>query len=113
MLRKLGPLALLLVAGAVSPVTATAAPANTLPKVQAGTTQSQKTTIKFVLANGADSARTVTIDGQSYTVAPHRSISVAAAQGAQVIGTGEGYGESGKVLFTVEKTLKGLTVTLN
>ena len=113
MLRMTRSLAFLIVAGAMAPLAANAAPMNTLPHSPAATTQSQKTTIKFVLVNRTDSARTVTIDGQPYTLTPKQSISIKASEGAQVVGTGEAYGGSGKLLFTVDKVLKGTTVSLN
>ena len=113
MLRNLGLLVFLLVSGAVAPLTVSAAPKNTLEKMKAGTTQPHKDTIKFVLVNHAESPRTVSIGAQSYTLTPHQSLPIAAAQGDQVISTGEGSGEKGEVLFTVDKLLKGKTVTLN
>ncbi len=113
MLRNLGLLVFLLVGGAVAPLTVSAAPKSTLEKMRAGTTQSKKDAIKFVLVNHAESPRTVSIGAQSYTLTPHQSLAVAAAQGDQVIGTGEGFAEKGEVLFTVDKGLKGKTVTLN
>jgi hypothetical protein len=113
MLRNLGLLVFLLVGGAVAPLTVSAAPKSTLEKMKAGTTQTKKDAVKFVLVNHAESPRTVSIGGQSYTLSPHQTLPVAAAQGEQVIGTGEGFGDKGEVLFTVDKLLRGKTVTLN
>jgi len=113
MLRITRSLVFLIIAGAIAPMVANAAPMSTLPKVQAGASQSRKLSVKFVLVNRSQSSRTVTIEGQAYTLTPHQSVSITASQGAQAIGTGEAYGESGKLLFTVDKMLKGTTVALN
>ena len=112
MLRMIRSLIFLVAIGAMVPMATHAAPMSTLPKVQAGSAQPRKGSIQFVLINKAESSRTVTIQGQSYTLAPHQSMTISASIGAQAIGTGDGY-ENGKLLFTVDKLLKGTTVALN
>jgi hypothetical protein len=113
MLRIIRSLPFVIMAGVAAPIAVNAAPLSTLPKVQVGATQSHKPSVKFVLVNKSQSSHTVMIEGQAYTLTPHQSIPITASQGAQAIATGEEYGESGKLLFTVDKMLKGTTVGLN
>ncbi len=104
--------ALLLLAGTLIPAAAQASIlGNMLPSHAYAFAKAKKVNIYFL--NTTDAARSIKVEDQAYSVAPHQKISVSAPVGAKVIAADSGntYKE-GDVLLTVSADLKDATVSL-
>ncbi len=98
-------LVVLLVAGAIAPAAAHAAPLGTALHLYVGGAQKDVT---FQLNNKGDAAMQVKVAGQVYTLAPHGGMKVTAPVGSDICAaTDSEKHHAGEVLFTVTKDLKG------
>ena len=112
MLRMTRSLAVLILAGAIGPVAANAALFGKSVN-QSGASQTKQERIKFVLVNKSDVSKNITLEGRSYTLTPHQELAVSALPGSQITETDPDGAKTEKVLFTVDRMHKGVTVTLN
>ena len=98
-------LAVLIVAGAIAPITAHALPlGNGLHLYAAGTQKN----VTFQLKNKGDAALEVKVAGQLYTVAPHGGIKISVPEGSDICAANDSAKHhSGDVLFKVTKEING------
>lgn len=104
--------ALLLLAGTLVPSAAHASILrNVLPPNAHGFAKVKKVNIYFL--NTTDAARSIKIEDQAYSIAPHQKISVSSPVGAKVLAgdSGSTY-KQGDVLLTISADLKDATVSL-
>lgn len=113
MLRLTRSFSVLILAGAMAPMAASAASFGTLLHTHPGVKDAKKGQISFILVNKSDAPRTVTIEGKTYNLTPHQQVSVSAEPGSQVTETDSGSATNQKVLFTVDRNHKGATISLN
>ena len=113
MLRITRSFSVLILAGAIAPVAANAASFGALLNVHPGIKDTKGGRINFVLVNKSDVARTVTVDGKTYNLTPHQQVSVSAEPGSQVTEGDSGSATSQKVLFVVDRSHKGTTISIN
>lgn len=112
MLRMTRSLSVLILAGAMAPVVANAAPFGNFLHLHP-VSDSKTGRISFTLVNKCDVAKDVTVDGHTYTLAPKQPVVVSALPGSKVIEGSSGSANAEKVLFTVDRMHKGATVNLN
>jgi hypothetical protein len=113
MLRITRSFSVLILAGAIAPVAANAALLGTFTNVHTGIKEAKSGRINFTLVNKSDVSRSVTVDGKTYTLTPHQPVSVSAEPGSQVTEEDAGSATARKVLFTVDRTQKGATISIN
>ena len=115
MLRITRSFSVLILAGAIAPLAANAAPLGPLTHMHPGIKDAKKgkNSVNFTLVNKSDVSHAVNVDGKTYTLTPHQQISVSAEPGSQVTEDDSGSGTSKKVLFTVDRTHKGATISIN
>jgi len=104
-------LALFLVAGTMTPAVANAS-SNKKTKTDASTVQGASIAVQVY--NRGDASQDLKIDGQTYTVKPHQSITIKGASGAAVYAdtAGAGY-QKGELLFKFAPSINGGTVKIN
>lgn len=112
MLRIQRSLALFLVAGTLLPVCAGAAPFAALPSVQSSVKSAKTEKVTFTLVNKSAVTRAVAVDGHTYTLNPNQQLSISASTGSQLTETTSD-SSTPKVLFTIDRTHKGATISLN
>ena len=113
MLRITRSFSVLILAGAIAPLAANAASFRTLLNVHPGIKDTKGERIKFVLVNKSDAARTVTVDGKTYNLTPHQQVTVSAEPGSKVTEDDSSSATSQKVLFVVDRSHKGTTISIN
>lgn len=106
-------LAVVILAGAVAPVVANAAPFGKMLPTHAATSNTKDRRISFTLINKSNVARDVTVDGHTYNLAPNKEITVSALPGSAVTDGAANGATPGKVLFMVDRSHKGATISLN
>jgi hypothetical protein len=106
-------LALFLVVGAMAPAAANAS-SDKKSKTDAGSAQGQSASISVQLYNRGDASQNLKMDGQTYTVQPHQTITLKGAPGAGVYADtpGNGY-QKGELLFKFAPSMSGATVKFN
>jgi hypothetical protein len=79
-----------------------------------GVAQSQGARISVQVYNKGQMSQDIKVEGQTYTVQPHQSLTIKAAAGTAVYAdsTGKGFSK-GDVLFTLAPAMKGATVNFN
>jgi hypothetical protein len=106
-------LAIIILAGAVAPVAVNAAPFGKMLLTHPATSNTKDGRVSFTLINKSNVARDVTVDGHTYTLVPNKEITVSALPGSAVTDGASNGATPGKVLFMVNRTHKGATVSLN
>jgi hypothetical protein len=107
-------LALILVAGAMAPSAANASSWGKKTKSDASTVQGQGTSINVQVFNRGTAPQDIKMEGQTYTVQPHQSLTIKGAPGTAVYAdtAGNGY-QKGELLFKLAPSLNGATVKFN
>jgi len=98
----------------MAPASANASLFGKKTKSDASTAQSQATGIDVQVVNRGQIPQDLKMGGQTYTVQPHKSLTIKAAAGTSVYAdsTGKGFSK-GDVLFTLAPSMKGATVNFN
>jgi hypothetical protein len=106
-------LAVVLIAGAVAPLTAHAWPLGKA-HLHPGSDDASTASIAVQFHNKGTSAQSVKVNGTVYSIPAAQSITIKAAPGTQVFAdtAGQGYSK-GDVLYVVRGDLKGATVSFN
>ena len=107
-------LAVLLVVGAMAPAAANAWSLGKKTKTDASTVQGQGASIVVQVYNRGQAPQDLKMDGQTYTVQPHQSLTIKGTPGAAVYAdtAGNGY-QKGEVLFKFAPAMNGATVKFN
>ena len=113
MLRIKSLLATFVIAGAMAPVAANAASFGDALQVHPTIKNGKAEKISFVVINTREVSRSITVDGQTYTLTPHQQLSITAQAGSPVTDASSDSATAAKVLFTVERLHKGAKITLN
>jgi hypothetical protein len=107
-------LAVLLVVGAMAPAAANAWSLGKKTKTDAITSQSQGALISVQVYNKGELIQNIKMEGQVYTIQPHQSLTITAAEGTAIYADSPGNGfQKGDVLFTINSAMKGAKVTFN
>ena len=107
-------LAVFLVAGVMAPAAANAYSWGKKTKTDANTTQGLGTSIAVQVYNRGQAPQDLKMDGQTYTVQPHQSLTINGTPGTAVYAdtAGNGY-QQGEVLFKFAPAMNGATVKIN
>jgi hypothetical protein len=106
-----GSLSAILLAGAMAPVSAMAAPAGGM--IASPISFHKDSTVKVVIINKEKTSQDVKADGHVYTIAPEQSVTIVAAAGTPVYADSEGPGhQKGDLLFKVGPEMKNAKILL-
>jgi hypothetical protein len=107
-------LAVVLVAGTMSPIAANAWPLGSKAHLHPGSNDASAVLIAVQFHNKGNSEQAVKVNGTVYSVPASQSITIKAPAGSQVYAdtAGQGYNK-GDVLYTVRGDLKAATVSFN
>jgi len=105
-------LAVFLVVGLMAPSAANALSLGKKTKSDASTVQGASITVQ--LFNRGQEPQVITMDGKTYTVQPHQSLTIKGTSGTSVYAntTGKGY-QKGDLLFKFAPSINGGTIEFN
>lgn len=107
-------LAVIIVAGAIAPVSANASPLGKLLHLHVTGAQIMDARITVQVYNQAPLFRDVKVDGHVYTLMPRHGLSIKAPVGTPVYAASTGFGHrKGELLFTVTPKTKDTTFFIN
>ena len=112
MLRMTRSFSVLILAGAMAPLVASAAPLANSLHLHSAFSNAKNGRVSFTLVNKSDAAKDVTVDGHTYTLAPKQPVAVSAEPGSKVT-EGDSGSANAKVLFVVDRSHKGATISIN
>jgi hypothetical protein len=106
-------LAALLLAGAIAPAPANAWPLGRLLHMHPHAAQPEDTRIFFHLANRDGFVQQIRVDGRIYTIVPHGSLDIKAANGTEVYALSSGIKHhAGDLVATANPNLQDRTVSI-
>ena len=112
--RVLASSLVFLVAGAMAPAGANASGISKLLHLHPNVSENDQGRIVVSLYNRGALFQDVKVDGKIYTVLPHQALEIKAPNGTPVYAnsTGAGYNK-GDLLFSINPSMKGATVSFN
>ena len=106
-------LALLLLAGTISPAPANAWPLGKLFHMHPHAAQPEDTRIAFHLTNHDGFMQQVKVDGRIYTIVPHGALTIRAAEGTEIYAVTSGIKHrAGDLLLAVKPQTKDTTISI-